>query len=63
MKNKKNSTVDNSYKQRATDSIINNLKNPDIENEDGNFIKNKDNGSFSNINTAVYGSEVDVDDL
>lgn len=50
-------------KETDTDVIIQNLMNPDHKAEDGNLINDEGNGSFSNINTTIYGVEVDVDDL
>lgn len=50
-------------KETGTDAIINNLMNPDHDGENGNLINDKGNASFSNINTSIYGVEVDVDDL
>ena len=49
--------------ETAVDSILKGLKSTDREGKDGNLINDKDNASFSNVNTTIYGEEVDVDDL
>lgn len=57
-----NKKAQSTYKTTDSDAIISNLMSTSIDNDGGNFIKGKDE-SFRNENTAVYGTEVDVDDL
>lgn len=56
-------TKRNGGRETDTDAIIQNLMNPNHKADDGNLINDKGDGSFSNINTSIYGVEVDVDDL
>ena len=58
------SKTNTNYKQKATDSIIQNLKTTEDTKLNGNFIQNSDDsGSFQSINTPINGIEVDVDEL